>query len=263
MRVERQAADKRRLWGALALGLLGWSGTSLAPAEPAPSVSSVTVEGDPARDCRLTYRARQALFQEPGLATVTNLGVSVRSGVATLWGGVPSADLSLRAETLLRQIQGIFEVRNELHVEPPHDAMVEFLRTPVPRRLSGGAERSWFLANRLSVPLIPVVEPETPLVSPVNGVTLLPPVGASSPQAITIPVDLTAAIKRLQEADARFRGIQPDVQQGVVRLRGTVDHWEDAFELAHRVSRVTGVERVILLDIRTPSAKPQTRLPSR
>ena len=46
-----------------------------------------------------------------------------------------------------------------------------------------------------------------------------------------------------------------DVQNGVVRLGGTVTRWEDIFALARSISLLPGVERVILHDVRTPGER--------
>jgi hypothetical protein len=64
---------------------------------------------------------------------------------------------------------------------------------------------------------------------------------------------LIHAIERLRQSDARFRAVQTEAQGGVVRLRGVVQRWDDLFELAQAIARLPGVERVVLLDVRTPT----------
>jgi len=71
--------------------------------------------GEAARDLRDSVRARQALQRDPELAAL-NVGVWVRNRVATLWGPIPTVQLSLRAERALRALFEIAEVRNELEV---------------------------------------------------------------------------------------------------------------------------------------------------
>jgi hypothetical protein len=78
------------------------------------------------RDLRQTVRARQVLLQDPDLALL-NLGVAVRDRVATLWGPVPSAQASLRAERALRRLVEIADVRNELEVNAFADTGVELV----------------------------------------------------------------------------------------------------------------------------------------
>src|SRR5262245_38312700 len=130
--------------------------------------ASAPAQDDPIRDCRLAMRARQAWQQDPGLANVIHLGVTVRGGTATIWGAVPSAELARRAETLVREVQGIFEVRNELHVDVPNDPIVELLRTPSPRS-ARTKEPQWIQAHRQPAQLMSGAS------APTSGVALLPP----------------------------------------------------------------------------------------
>jgi hypothetical protein len=220
---------------------------------------------DPARDCRLTLRARQALQQDASLALLPTLGVTVRSGVATLWGSVPSAEQSRRAEKLLRQLPGIFEVGNELEVESANDPLVEFLRSPTPRRPMGGPESLWFLANRPSALLgtrpddFPAAPPRS-AESPAVGITLLPPVRLDAPVMSAVhparTPDLGEAIDRLRRSDPRFGGIQVQVRQGIVWLSGTRELSARIFELAQAVSRLRGVERVIVQEPPPTNGRP-------
>ena len=84
------------------------------------------------RDCRLTLNARRALREEAELASL-NLGVSVRNGVATLWGSVTSADLAQQAVRKLRQVPGLSEVRDELSIVPPEELPLRLPRGQPPR----------------------------------------------------------------------------------------------------------------------------------
>src|SRR5438874_2131150 len=67
------------------------------------------------RDLVLTIQARRALLHDPELELL-NLGVCIRNRVATLWGPVPSAELSFKAEVCLRGLLELVEVRNDLLV---------------------------------------------------------------------------------------------------------------------------------------------------
>lgn len=224
-----------------------------APGQDAVATASPS-NSERTRDARLTLRARQALQQDPGLAALSLVGVSVRGSAATLWGSVPAADLSRRAEALVRQVPGIFEVRNELHIDVPNDPVVEFLNTAPPRPAKNIPEVAW-LANR--PPAILTGRPDEPPPSPAaNGVGLLPPIAVASPRpAAATSSDLIGAIHRLQQAEPRFQRVQIDVQGGIVRLGGIVDRWEDMFELAQAVARLPGVDRVILQDVKTANRR--------
>jgi hypothetical protein len=74
------------------------------------------------------------------------------------------------------------------------------------------------------------------------------------PVDVPEPASLIERIERLRQSDARFRGLRPQVQGGLVELRGLVNRWEDLHDFARRVSRLSGVERVVLQDIQTPAA---------
>ena len=93
----------------LGLVLLTLGVTAHAPA------GQLRVAADPTRDVLHTLQARRLLVDDPELAAL-NLGVRVRNRVATLWGPVPSAELSFKAEIRLRALVELVEVRNELFV---------------------------------------------------------------------------------------------------------------------------------------------------
>jgi hypothetical protein len=161
--------------------------------------------------------------------------------------------LANRAETIVRQVPGIFEVRNDLRVEAANDPLVEFLKTTPPRPRTTIPEVAW-LAQRPAVMLTARPDEPTPAPQPAgNGVSLLPPAPLESPRpAAANSPELIGAIDRLQKADIRFQQVRIDVQGGIVRLGGTVNRWEDMFELAQSVARLPGVERVILQNVHTP-----------
>jgi hypothetical protein len=88
-------------------------------------------------------------------------------------------------------------------------------------------------------------------------VTLRPPItpGAVAPAAMKViqtPASLADAVQRLRSSDDRFRYIRSEVKEKIVYLRGTVTRWEDILELAEGISKVAGVERVILQEVHTP-----------
>src|SRR5262245_17152768 len=58
-------------------------------------------------DIRLTLRCRRALAQDSELVRYT-LCVTVRKGVATLWGRLPDQGLADRAVQIIRRVPGVF-----------------------------------------------------------------------------------------------------------------------------------------------------------
>lgn len=254
--------------GTLLLVLAMGANSSIALAQGGQATPPLT-EKDPLHDTRLTIRARQAIQQDLALAEVKTINVSVRANVATLWGSVPTRQLGRRAEQCVRQVQGVFEVKNELHVQAPDDSMAQFMRTPQ-RQASGSSERLWFMANR--PPALLTGRPEegegegesnatTAPPSGSNGVSLLPPIRLSEPAiakttapvapALTPANDLAAAIQRLRQTEPRFWNIRVEVDGGAVRITSTAARTEDVFDFAHAVSRLPGVERVILGEVKS------------
>jgi hypothetical protein len=236
----------------------------LAAVEPAPARSERLQSL--AADSRLTLFARQALQQDRALAPF-NLGVSVRANVATLWGPIPSAALSRRAEEVLRQVPGIAAVHNELQIEAPSvtaqylfgpplaPASREPVLGPPPPPAGTLAKRPFENKPGEAVPLTP------PIV-----ISLRPPLPPDLP-ATVVPVsaqeapNLEAAVDRLRSAEGRFRQVRPEIKDGVVHLRGLVPHGEDMYELAQRIAKVPGVKRVIVEQVQTPPQRRSLALP--
>lgn len=220
-------------------------------------------------NCQLSLRARRAFLQDIVLKTL-NLGVSVRGNVATVWGPVPSEAVGRRAVAALQQVPGVGEVRNQLSIESPDDPLVEWLNQPTPKGQTSVVESlvtteppSGVLiraplevepkaAPPASIPVMPSIAiPKPPAAIPAPAAQLQAPV------AITPPVPLPEAVEKLRQADPRFQRIQCDVEGGLVRVRGVVTRWEDLFVLANSISRLPGVERVILVDVQTPQGANQ------
>jgi hypothetical protein len=57
-------------------------------------------------------------------------------------------------------------------------------------------------------------------------------------------------VAALCRQDERFRQLRAEVHGRTVHLRGTAARWEDVHDLARRISRLPGVDRVALEDIR-------------
>lgn len=212
-------------------------------------------------DIRLTLESRQSLNADAKLAAL-NLGVAVKSGIATLFGPVPSEELARRAEARVRVVTGLRNVRNELHIAPPLD--------PDLRELARALEKSE--ARRPATPeLILTLDP--------TGLAMRPPIAHHAPTPVSslfslaksdpaptmispaapaghgpIPPsfpaehgegkDPTAEIGRLRQSDNRYRGLSAKWLQGVVSISGTVRQWTDLWDFAGAVSKLPGVERV-------------------
>jgi hypothetical protein len=194
-----------------------------------------------AGDCKRTLQCRQVLLADPTLASL-NIGVSARSGVITLWGLVPSKDLSLRAEKCLQHVPGVLEIRNDLRVGVPGAAHDELLSNPErhqaltrvepppPARLTSRAEEPGAGA------LMPAIAVPTAQSQPMT---------AQPAQPVESPW-LIQRVDRLRQQDRRFENVRPTIVGGVVRLSGGVYFKADIYEFAQAVSHLPGVARVVI-----------------
>jgi hypothetical protein len=226
------------------------------------------------RDLQLTVQARRLLAQDPQLRPL-NLGVKVQDGTATLWGGVPSAKLAGLAIDRLKTISSLERVRSELSIEPLPDLLAGAppslppahfapLEDTTPRRKPSG-ELMPRTAEHGPVPLRPSSEPRQPRTdaAPGAGVTLLPPFanerqGTPTTQGSSASLlppraepSLANQVDRLRRADDRFKHIEVRIEGGAVTLAGAAYRQADLDDLAQAVSRLPGVERVIVEKART------------
>jgi hypothetical protein len=213
-------------------------------------------------DIRLTLRARQALYQNKELAPL-NLGVSVRAGVAVLWGRVPSVAASKRAEALVRKVPGVLEVHSELQISPPDDPMSDFLHRVIS---SGHGPTVESLLHETCRPSLAPRWPDDPVPpshSATPAVTLMPPILVAPPPtdvslapASAQPGRLVLSIEQLREGDARYQGMRAEVQGDVVRLRGVVWRWEDLASFTRQLSTFPGVRLVLTGDVHLETGTP-------
>lgn len=207
------------------------------------------------KDCQFALFARDALLQDEILGPL-NVGVSVRSGVATLWGAVPYAALAHRAEERIRLVPGLAQVRNELRISVPEDDLAEFPKGPVPNPhvpiqepkrwdhsapLVSRGEEVRSSSRRTGAPLLmPSIEippGQTKTVSSFGPATNLKP---SSGQPLIV------VLEKLRRNNESFQGIRFEVQQGVVHLWGNAAAGEEVFNLAQQVAHLPGVQRVVV-----------------
>jgi osmotically-inducible protein OsmY len=227
-------------------------------------------------DRRLTSEVRQALEMDIDLGTY-NLGASVRDNVATIWGTVPSKKMSERALALTAKVPGVGRVINQLSIESVDDPLTEFLklparsltpnevpgRTPMPPaeekksvRTAHGPVPVWHPAPELKpAPRGPEpVAPEPPTLPAIPLPTLQAPAVPTPsvrPAAATSTGDLDQAIAALQHGNDRIRGVKSEIRGGAVFLRGSVSSWDDLFAFARGISRLPGVERVVIDGVKT------------
>jgi BON domain-containing protein len=210
------------------------------------------------RDCQLALFAREALLRDQVLGPF-NLGVTVHSGTAILWGAVPNVALSRRAEEKVRNVLGVAQVRNDLRIAVDDDetepslgmldspaAIKEKTKSrdrPIPL-VSRSEEASSRASNA------PVSPPVMPLIAipanPQKTVSLFEPSMPQPAVKISSRPSLIETLDQFRRSNERFRSIRLDIQGGVVRLWTNAARSEDVFIFAQRVSRVPGVECVII-----------------
>jgi osmotically-inducible protein OsmY len=236
------------------------------------------------RDVRLTLMARKALREDRELGRL-NLGVSVRQGVATLRGRVPSEALAWRAIQLVKPIQGIFEVYHDLQIKEFDPVDLPVLGGPIasgpeegnpPTRSPGP---SGILAGRpggnptgahamepgAPGPLNEAVSLGRPVIRPASSSEAgqSPKAVLMAPQPSDAAISVEASVTGVLTADHRFSRVRPEVQEGVVYLRGSVTRQEEVMELARLVARLSGVARVVVDNVRLDPRERQAGQPPR
>jgi osmotically-inducible protein OsmY len=208
-------------------------------------------------DIRIAVRARHVLSQDSQLADL-NIGVSARQGAVTLWGRAPTQALAERARAKVKQVPGVFSVRSDLRIEPFEPQREVMPTLPLAIRVpssssppSGRDLRSpGVLAGqqREREPDRPSLRDAARLAQPVP--TQEPPAILMTPYPAEASDELKAAVVRIIHSDARFARVQPEVREGIVTLRGSVNLIDHAMELARQVSHLKGVESVVVDQVR-------------
>jgi osmotically-inducible protein OsmY len=213
-------------------------------------------------DIRLALRVRRALAQDTELARFP-VNVTVKQGVVTLWGQVPSEALASRAAQLARRIQGVFQVRRELEIGPVEPDRDETPRLPDATRISaplgparGNSRPRGVLAGNPH-------EDRTPPSALGDSAWIGPPITRKDPSAEAGPPavllapqplrklePLKDALDHLVRSDVRYARARAEVQNGVVTLSGNVSAMEHAMELAKRAAQLPGVKQVVVEGIR-------------
>jgi osmotically-inducible protein OsmY len=201
------------------------------------------------RDVEATIRAREALGKDPELAPL-NLGVKVRKGEATLWGPIPSEALIRRAVQVLDNVRGVYKVHSELTVVAPQPGPVVLpLPGPPLRTESASPDRVASQRNEF---------PGRTTETPGAHVTLRGPVVANDPPSKPdappvarkpdpMPVEsVEKAVGRLRQGDLRFQSIKAEVRGGTVVVHGGTVRGEYVTAFAQAVSRLPGVEHVVV-----------------
>jgi osmotically-inducible protein OsmY len=230
------------------------------------------------RDLQHEVAVRAALAKDTRLGAL-NIMVRVQDRVATLSGLVPSRELAKRALETAAKVQEVKEVRDRLTVQFEDKTLALPLPSVGPQMMPPGAGKSSpseppasaniIQAGKTSmqpmgkwIPInpMPATAPSMP-----PSVELLPwKVGTQPGEPVSRPKEQTpgktpsadaaaiaSAVQSLVQADERFRRLRFEVKDGKVLLSGVVYRWADLQELARAVTRIPGVDAVVLREIKT------------
>jgi hypothetical protein len=218
-------------------------------------------------DCRLAVLARQTLLDNRELARC-NIGVSVHSNVATLWGRAPCAALKDLAERTVAKVAGIDHVDNDLLLDSEEEISVtaaggfsysgtwnpQQIQSPghtlaesEPARQRGAPQSSELTglprhANRNGEVILLSPEPSTEQATPLRSPHALGTAALSSPAA------LSDAIARLQQNNPHWKQIVFSIKDGVVRINGSSDQQAAVFEFARAVAQLHSVLGVVVVN---------------
>ncbi len=250
----------------------------------APAADPATLRSPAISDVVLARSALAALDADPVLREV-NLLVSVVDRVAVVGGPVASADRGKRAESIVRRVPGIVEVKNRCFVQDSPDPLLRAMsdRYPATARRVQTSDLPGVVASpktgvvdefapALGENNLAMVEPaEKSVVArrPMNpgDSVLLPPVGSQggTPAGSTVPPapagstvlpapavltgassNALAAAEATRKADRRFAGLTLSFANGTLVIAGSAARVADAWDLAQELRRLPGVPRVAL-----------------
>lgn len=202
----------------------------------------------------LVLAARQALIKDDKLASL-NLGVSVKDGVATVWGAVPDESTGRRAEERLRSVPGIHTVLGEWHVLSASDRLLDrpatgedstlprpVVMAPMPMPMAPPRPKP-VVIETAKPQALPIAPPPHVIASLRDPIPVLPP-APPAPSA-----DLRQTVDRLVQQDGRYRDLKVELEGGIVLLSGRLSTWSDLWPLADALGRVPGVDRVRVAQI--------------
>jgi len=209
------------------------------------------------RDWQLNNLARRALLKDDVLSS-QNIGVTVKQNVATFWGNLPSPEMAKRVEQTLLKIPGITKVVSDCRMVPATD--------PVPQALADAVNRARELAGdpSISTKLVPpqpsptsmasrqtVAKPAPDGTTPKATDIALPP--ASPPAAFLLPpasaqarTDDAPAPEKIRLSEKRFKDLTLNINDGIVKVNGSVARMKDAWDLAEKLNGAPGVRQVMI-----------------
>jgi osmotically-inducible protein OsmY len=214
------------------------------------------------RDIRIAINARQALARDSEVGRYS-MCVTVRQGIATIWGRVPDQKLALRAEQLVRDVPGVLQARTDLTIGPVEPVRDESLRLPGPIALPLIADapsrrdprsRGVLAGNPRAAPpsLADAAWMGKPTPFKVSPSESSAPAALLPPRAIQRTDDVRSAVAQLIQTDVRYAEIRCEEQSGIVTLSGKAARMDHVIDLAQQVARIAGVKEVVVENVCIP-----------
>jgi hypothetical protein len=224
------------------------------------------------KDRQFTLYARQALVQDEELVRF-NVGVTVRSGVAHLWGTVPNPAMARRAGERVRQVQGLIDVRSEIRIVPAEDDIlplpthvkIEAGGSKIEDRNDGNRRVGSDILHSRSANLDPFASTAAYRNGPSGPPAVMPSIPLPGGQAdheaefqmmkgrmepAKASGKLAEMVLQIRQGTERYRLIQFEIREGTVRLWNSATRGDDLFAMAQTIARLPGVERVIVENVR-------------
>lgn len=207
-------------------------------------------------DAQLQHDVIESLRWEP-CVTEKGIGVSVKDGVATLRGYVPTYGEKYAAGQAAERVNGVRGVAQELEIQLPREfehsdgdlarsaaSLLDWDLFVPDGRIKVRAERG-FLTLDGSVDTVfqrEAAEAAVRNLAGVRGLTNLITVSPSKPTPARIRAEITAALERNAKIDAGHIGVE--LLNHTVTLRGTVHSLDERREAERAAWAASGVQRV-------------------
>lgn len=263
------------------LGLIGFVGLIHLGSMTTPSLAGETSSIEKGRtsvvrqEDQVLIRARNALSRFPALKP-KNLFIRIHDGVASIDGEVASQENAREVVQLLRQVQGIYEVKSNLTVQIVKEPLIRLPGTPeAPTRTESSSldthtGRLGTLAGRVPDPLPPSItlgQNKTPIpvkrhppanpFPPQKNEDVFPefqPVKSSSRNGVLLGVPqpnqdamslLQDAVHQIVQDESRYQNLKIKVLDAqTILVEDRQDQSDDVTALVSRLRRLPGVRSV-------------------
>jgi hypothetical protein len=208
--------------------------------------SATSLQATETLDAKLGRMAYAALQADEDLAEL-NLGVrALQGGTIVLWGPSPSAELTKKAEAILKKLPGVVTVK----IECDRDAIID----PLVQKVEADVRKAPPEEAKSQSP-VPITPPPVPAVVTRQVTTVEKPNanGRTKPPATTLlePSETsTEAIERIRNSDQRFAKLIVEERQGRIVISGTVLDPTDAWTFAKKITPYVGDKNIVVSSVK-------------